>query len=94
MWTESLRIVAVVPVRDTRLKVAAFVAFAPAGIPQDVETKLRETSRKVVQDPEFKRAMQNVNTPIDYRDGKEFQAFLDTDSARLEKVIRKMGKTQ
>ena len=26
--------------------------------------------------------------------GKEFQAFLDTDSARLEKVIRKMGKTQ
>jgi tripartite-type tricarboxylate transporter receptor subunit TctC len=68
--------------------------FAPAGIPQEVATKLRETSRKVVQDPEFKRAMDNVNTPIDYRDGAEFQSFLETDSARLEKVIRKMGKTQ
>jgi hypothetical protein len=38
--------------------------------------------------------MDNVNTPIDYRDGKDFQSFLETDSARLEKVIRKMGKTQ
>jgi tripartite-type tricarboxylate transporter receptor subunit TctC len=68
--------------------------FAPHGIPQDVATKLRQASRQVAQDPEFKKVMENVNTPIDYRDGAEFQAFLDQDSARLEKVIRKMGKTQ
>jgi len=68
--------------------------FAPQGIPQDVASKLRQSSRQVSQDPEFKKVMENVNTPIDYRDGAAFQTFLDQDSARLEKVIRKMGKTQ
>lgn len=68
--------------------------FAPAGTPKDVLAKLQQTSRQIVQDPEFKKVMENVNTPIDYRDGAEFQSFLDADSARLEKVIRAMGKTQ
>jgi tripartite-type tricarboxylate transporter receptor subunit TctC len=68
--------------------------FAPHGIPQDVEAKLRQASRQIAQDPEFKKVMENVNTPIDYRDGAEFQAFLEQDSARLAQVIRKMGKTQ
>src|SRR3954471_3328878 len=68
--------------------------FAPAGIPQEVATKLRQTSRQIVQDPEFRKVMENVNTPIDYRDGAEFQSFLDADSARLAAVIRKMGRTQ
>src|SRR3954463_4689975 len=68
--------------------------FAPHGIPQDVEARLRQASRQVAQDAEFKKVMENVNTPIDYRDGAAFQTFLDQDSARLEKVIRKMGKTQ
>ncbi|HUQ74195.1 MAG TPA: tripartite tricarboxylate transporter substrate binding protein [Burkholderiales bacterium] len=68
--------------------------FAPAGLPKDVAAKLQQTSRQVVQDPEFKKIMENVNTPIDYRDGAEFQSFLEQDSARLAQVIRKMGKTQ
>jgi tripartite-type tricarboxylate transporter receptor subunit TctC len=68
--------------------------FAPHGIPQDVATKLRQASRQVAQDAEFRKVMENVNTPIDYRDGAEFQSFLDQDSARLGQVIRKMGKTQ
>ena len=38
--------------------------------------------------------MSGMNTPIDYRDGAEFRAFLDADSKRLAEVIRKMGKTQ
>ena len=68
--------------------------FAPAGVPQEVATRLREVSRKVVQDPEFKRAMDGMNTPIDYREGADFQAFLDADGKRLAQTIRKMGKTQ
>jgi tripartite-type tricarboxylate transporter receptor subunit TctC len=68
--------------------------FTPAGVPPEVATKLREVSRKVVQEPEFKRAMDGMNTPIDYRDGADFQAFLDADGKRLTQTIRKMGKTQ
>lgn len=68
--------------------------FAPAGVPQDVAARLRAVSRQVVQEPEFKRAMDGMNTPIDYRDGADFQAFLEADGARLAQVVRRMGKTQ
>lgn len=68
--------------------------FAPAGVAPAVAEKLRSVSRQIVQEPEFKRAMEGMNTPIDYRDGAEFQAFLDADGKRLAQVIRKMGKTQ
>ena len=68
--------------------------FAPAGLPQEIAARLRDVSRQVVRDPDFTRAMAGMNTPIDYRDGAEFQTFLDADSARLAGVIRKMGKTQ
>jgi len=68
--------------------------FTPAGVPPEVATKLREVSRKVAQDPEFKRAMDGMNTPIDYREGAEFDAFLEADGKRLAQTIRRMGKTQ
>jgi tripartite-type tricarboxylate transporter receptor subunit TctC len=68
--------------------------FAPAGVPPDVAARLRAVSRQIVQEPEFKRAMEGMNTPIDYRDGAQFQSFLDADAKRLAQVIRKMGKTQ
>jgi tripartite-type tricarboxylate transporter receptor subunit TctC len=68
--------------------------FAPAGLPQEIAARLRAVSRQVVQDPDFKRAMTGMNTPVDYREGAELQGFLDADSARLAQVIRKMGKTQ
>ena len=51
-------------------------------------TRLREASRQIVQDPEFKRAMAGMNTPIDYREGADFQAFLEADGKRLAQTIR------
>jgi tripartite-type tricarboxylate transporter receptor subunit TctC len=68
--------------------------FAPAGIPQDVAARLRAVSRQVVQEPDFRQAMAGMNTPIDYREGADLQAFLESDGRRLAEVIRRMGKTQ
>ena len=68
--------------------------FTPAGVPPEVANKLREVSRQVAQSPEFKRAMEGMNTPIDYREGADFQTFLDADGKRLAQTIRRMGKTQ
>jgi tripartite-type tricarboxylate transporter receptor subunit TctC len=68
--------------------------FAPAGLPQDIATRLRTVSRQVVQEADFKQAMAGMNTPIDYREGAEFQSFLEADGSRLAQVIRKIGKTQ
>jgi tripartite-type tricarboxylate transporter receptor subunit TctC len=68
--------------------------FTPAGIPPDIAGRLRAVSRQVVQDPDFRKAMEAMNTPIDFREGAEFQSFMDADSKRLSQVIRRVGKTQ
>ncbi|MGQ0652613.1 MAG: tripartite tricarboxylate transporter substrate binding protein [Betaproteobacteria bacterium] len=68
--------------------------FAPVGIPQEAATRLRNVARQVVQEQDFRKAMDGMNTPIDYREGADFHKFLDSDAARLGQVIRKMGKTQ
>jgi tripartite-type tricarboxylate transporter receptor subunit TctC len=68
--------------------------FTPAGLPPDVAEKLRASVRQAVQDPEFRSAMANVNTPIDFREGADFERFLDTDAKRLAAVVQRMGKTE
>jgi tripartite-type tricarboxylate transporter receptor subunit TctC len=68
--------------------------FAPAGLPAEVEAKLRDAVRSAVKDPDFQKAMKNVNTPIQYQDAPEFAAFVKSDAERLAGVVRKMGPTK
>jgi tripartite-type tricarboxylate transporter receptor subunit TctC len=68
--------------------------FAPAGLPPDVRERLTAAVRQSAQDPEFVKSLANVNTPVNYKEGKEFDVFLDTDTKRLAEVVRKMGKTE
>ena len=68
--------------------------FAPAGLPPDVAARIRTAVRQAVQDPDFKSAMAGINTPIDFREGADFDRFLDTDTQRLAAVVQKMGKTE
>ena len=68
--------------------------FAPAGLPPDVAARIRASVREAVQDPEFKTAMANVNTPINFLEGAEFDRFVETDTKRLAAVVQKMGKTE
>ena len=55
---------------------------------------IRASIREAVQDPEFKTAMANVNTPINFLEGAEFDRFVDADTKRLAAVVQKMGKTE
>jgi tripartite-type tricarboxylate transporter receptor subunit TctC len=68
--------------------------FAPAGLPADVQSRLQAAVRQAVQDPEFRTAMANINTPIDFREGAAFQEFIDRDTKRMAAVVQKMGKTE
>ncbi len=68
--------------------------FGPRGLPGELAERLRTVSRQVANDADFRKAMAGMNTPIDYRDGAEFQSFLEADSKRLGDVVRRMGKTQ
>jgi len=68
--------------------------FAPRGIPPAVLKTLRDGTRQAVQDPEFKSAMDKVQTPIAYQDADEFKTWWDRDAGILADVIRKIGRVE
>ena len=68
--------------------------FAPAGTPGPVVERIREASRTVAQDAEFRRAMAASGNTLDYRDGAAFQRFYDQDAARLVRVVQRLGRIE
>ena len=68
--------------------------FAPAATPAPVVARLRDAVRAAVADPQFKGAMEKVQTPISYLDAPDFRAFLAKDAARLKVAVEKIGKIE
>jgi tripartite-type tricarboxylate transporter receptor subunit TctC len=68
--------------------------YAPAGTPEPVMKVLRDTMKKVVEDPDFKSAMEKLQTPVAYLDAPEFQKFWDKDAAMLAAAVQKVGKVE
>jgi tripartite-type tricarboxylate transporter receptor subunit TctC len=68
--------------------------YAPAGTPEPVMKVLRDTMRKVVDDAEFKSAMDKLQTPVTYLDAPEFQKFWDKDAAMLATAVQRVGKVE
>jgi tripartite-type tricarboxylate transporter receptor subunit TctC len=68
--------------------------FAPRGTPEPVLAKLREATRAAVAEPEFKAAMDKLETPIAFKQGDDFQRFFDADAKRLAAGVRKVGRVE
>jgi tripartite-type tricarboxylate transporter receptor subunit TctC len=68
--------------------------FAPAATPAPVLQKLTEATRAATKDPEFLAALENLQTPLVYKEGAEFKAFVDVDAARMAKAVKAVGKVQ
>jgi tripartite-type tricarboxylate transporter receptor subunit TctC len=68
--------------------------FAPVATPPAAIKILREATAKAVQAPDFKAAMEKMETPVYYLDAPEFQKFWDQDAERLIKAVRNIGKVQ
>jgi tripartite-type tricarboxylate transporter receptor subunit TctC len=68
--------------------------FAPKATPEPVLAKLRATVREAVNDPDFKAAMDKLETPITFKQGEEFQRFFDADARRLADGVRKVGRVE
>ncbi len=66
--------------------------FAPAATPAPIVQRLRGAVRAAVADPQFKGAMEKVQTPVNYLDAPEFRTFLARDAARLKVAVEKIGK--
>jgi len=68
--------------------------FVPAGTPEPVIATLRSAVRAAVAEPEFKAAMEKIETTIAYLDAPEFQKFWDRDAQRLGDAVRRIGKIE
>jgi len=68
--------------------------FAPQATPPAVIKVLREAARKAANSPEFRAAMEKMETPVLYLDADEFQKFWDKDAQRLIEGVRRIGKVQ
>jgi tripartite-type tricarboxylate transporter receptor subunit TctC len=68
--------------------------FAPRGTPEPILQKLRDAVRAAVADPEFKAAMDKLETPVAFKQGEEFQKFFDADARRLAEGVRKVGRIE
>jgi tripartite-type tricarboxylate transporter receptor subunit TctC len=68
--------------------------FAPKATPEPILARLRAAVREAVNDPDFKAAMDKLQTPVAFKQGAEFQAFFDADAKRLAEGVRRVGKIE
>ena len=68
--------------------------FAPRGTPPAVMKTIRDSVKQAVATPEFKSAMEKIETPIAYLDAPEFQKFWDKDARMLATAIKRVGKVE
>jgi tripartite-type tricarboxylate transporter receptor subunit TctC len=66
--------------------------FAPAAAPTPVLDRLRAVVREAANSPEFKGAMEKVQTPVNYLDAPAFRTYWERDAARLKVALEKIGK--
>ena len=73
----------------TRIRPAVIVA-----LPLVLSAALRDATRRTVQDPEFRSAIDTVETPIADQDVDEFRAWWDADARPRAAVIRQIGRVE
>jgi len=70
------------------------LAFSRPGNASCCHQSAERSTRKAVNTPEFKTAMEKMETPIAYLDADDFQKFWDNDAKRLIQGVRNIGKVQ
>jgi tripartite-type tricarboxylate transporter receptor subunit TctC len=68
--------------------------IAPKAIPEPVLKVLRDAARRTVEDAEFKKAMANVNSPVQYMDAPQFAKYWEADAKRLAGLVKMVGKVE
>ncbi|KRT67288.1 MAG: bug43 protein [Candidatus Rokubacteria bacterium CSP1-6] len=68
--------------------------FAPRSVPENVVKMLREATRQAVQDPDFRTAMEKIQTPIAYLDADEFREWWERNARTLAAVIKRIGRIE
>ncbi len=66
--------------------------FAPAATPAPVLDTLRRAMKTASTDPQFKAALEKMETTLDYQDAPEFERFVQAEGQRLGEITRRIGK--
>jgi tripartite-type tricarboxylate transporter receptor subunit TctC len=64
---------------------------APAGTPAEVVKYIEGTIKKICNDPEFKKTMENLNQPIMYQGSQDFTKFMRQATADYAKLIKQLN---
>ena len=68
--------------------------FAPRDTPEPVLAKLRGSVSAAVGDPDFRAAMDKLETRVAFKQGEEFRKFFEADAKRLAEGVRQVGRVQ
>jgi tripartite-type tricarboxylate transporter receptor subunit TctC len=68
--------------------------FVPAGMPQDIVTKLRAAAKKAAADPQVVQTINRAGSPLDHLDAPEFQRYWNADAALMTEAVKKIGKVE
>jgi tripartite-type tricarboxylate transporter receptor subunit TctC len=68
--------------------------IAPRGTADGVLKVLREAAQKTAEDPDFRKAMANFNSPVNYMDAPEFAKYWEADAKRLAALVKVVGKVE
>jgi tripartite-type tricarboxylate transporter receptor subunit TctC len=68
--------------------------FAPAKTPDQLVQKIRNDISRAVQDIEYLQSSEKMGVIVDYRDGKDFNDFLNKDQERISNTIKRIGKIE
>lgn len=68
--------------------------FVPAGTPDAVVKRLRESARAAANDERVKQVMTTAGSPIQYLDTPEFQRYVDADAGKMAEVVKRIGKVE
>lgn len=68
--------------------------FVPKGVPEEVKKVLTEALQKAAADPEFKKAMADINLMLEPMTGKEVVDYFNKQAPIMKKLIESMPKTE
>jgi len=68
--------------------------FVPAGVPDDIVTRLRAAAKKAAADPNVVATVTRAGSPIEYLDAPEFQVYWDSDARLMVEAVRRIGKVE
>jgi len=64
---------------------------APKGLPTEVKTRLAADLREIVNDPSFKKDMEDIGMLVEYLGPDEFSDQWIADNAKLTKIVKETG---